>query len=123
MVIVEPPLMLCLTTFQLGVLFLPQTLQSVPQFSCTEKNALNRVNGESFLITIVCRAITSESVPVINTPCFYMLIQDGLALDKTIRTKLVTLCWKGDEEEEPSTKTVRLPVPYQLPPQPYGAEG
>jgi tyrosyl-DNA phosphodiesterase-1 len=52
-----------------------------------------------------------------------MLIQDGLALDKTIRTKLVTLCWKGDEEEEPSTKTVRLPVPYQLPPQPYGAEG
>ncbi|RCV36125.1 hypothetical protein SETIT_7G294600v2 [Setaria italica] len=80
---------LMIRSYELGVLFLPQTLQSVPQFSCTERNASNR---------------------------------DGLALGKTIKTKLVTLCWKGDEEKEPSTKTVRLPVPYQLPPQPYGTE-
>ncbi|KAL6840577.1 hypothetical protein ACP4OV_029441 [Aristida adscensionis] len=60
----------------------PQTLQSIPKFSCTEKN--------------------------------------GASL--TIKTKLVTLCWKSDEEKETSTEIVRLPVPYQLPPQLYGAE-
>jgi len=49
-----------------------------------------------------------------------MHVQDGVALGKTIKTKLVTLCWKGDEED-PSI--VRLPVPYQLPPQPYGTQG
>lgn len=32
-----------LTSFQLGVLFLPKTLQSVSQFSCTEKNRSNLV--------------------------------------------------------------------------------
>ncbi|CAM0146194.1 unnamed protein product [Urochloa decumbens] len=80
---------LMIRSYELGVLFLPQTLQSVPQFSCTEKNSSR---------------------------------QDGLTLGKTIKTKLVTLCWKGDEEKEPSTKTIRLPVPYQLPPQPYGTE-
>lgn len=77
---------LMIRSYELGVLFLPQTLQSVPQFSCTEK---------------------SRS------------IRDGVALGKTIKTKLVTLCWKGDEED-PSI--VRLPVPYQLPPQPYGTQ-
>lgn len=77
---------LMIRSYELGVLFLPQTLQSVPQFSCTEK---------------------SRS------------IRDGVALGKTIKTKLATLCWKGDEED-PSI--VRLPVPYQLPPQPYGTQ-
>ncbi|XP_039796386.1 tyrosyl-DNA phosphodiesterase 1-like isoform X4 [Panicum virgatum] len=80
---------LMIRSYELGVLFLPQTLKSIPQFSCTEKNRSSL---------------------------------DGLALGKTIKTKLVTLCWKGDEESEPFTKTVRLPVPYQLPPQPYGPE-
>ncbi|CAO1941798.1 unnamed protein product [Urochloa humidicola] len=79
---------LMIHSYELGVLFLPQTLQSVPQFSCTE-------NSSS---------------------------RDGVALGKTMKTKLVTHCWKGDEEKEPSTKTIRLPVPYQLPPQPYGSE-
>jgi tyrosyl-DNA phosphodiesterase-1 len=80
---------LMIRSYELGVLFLPQTLKSIPQFSCTEKSRSSL---------------------------------DSLALGKTIKTKLVTLCWKGDEEAEPSTKTVRLPVPYQLPPQPYGTE-
>uniref|UniRef100_A0A0A9GJG6 Tyrosyl-DNA phosphodiesterase 1 n=1 Tax=Arundo donax TaxID=35708 RepID=A0A0A9GJG6_ARUDO len=80
---------LMIRSYELGVLFLPQTLQSVPQFSCTEKNRSNL---------------------------------DSLALGGKIKTKLVTLCWKGDEETEPSTEIVRLPVPYQLPPQPYGVE-
>ncbi|PAN14246.1 hypothetical protein PAHAL_2G394200 [Panicum hallii] len=80
---------LMIRSYELGVLFLPQTLESIPQFSCTEKSRSSL---------------------------------DSLALGRTIKTKLVTLCWKGDEEAEPSTKTVRLPVPYQLPPQPYGTE-
>jgi tyrosyl-DNA phosphodiesterase-1 len=50
--------------------------------------------------------------------------QDKLALGKNIKTKLVTLCWQGDEETDPSTtEVVKLPVPYQLPPRLYGAEG
>ncbi|KAL6840568.1 hypothetical protein ACP4OV_029432 [Aristida adscensionis] len=80
---------LMIRSYELGVLFLPQTLQSIPKFSCTEKN------GASL-----------ESLP----------------LGKTIKTKLATLCWKSDEEKETSTEIVRLPVPYQLPPQFYGAE-
>uniref|UniRef100_A0A0E0Q992 PNK FHA domain-containing protein n=1 Tax=Oryza rufipogon TaxID=4529 RepID=A0A0E0Q992_ORYRU len=73
----------------LGVLFLPKTHQSVPQFSCTGKNNSNLNN---------------------------------LAPGKEIKTKLVTLCWKSDEEKEQSTEIIRLPVPYQLPPKPYGTE-
>lgn len=80
---------LMIRSYELGVLFLPKTLQSVSQFSCTEKNRSNL---------------------------------DNLALGEKVKTKLVTLCWKGDEEKEPSTRFVRLPVPYQLPPQPYGTE-
>lgn len=80
---------LMIRSYELGVLFLPKTLQSVPQFSCTEKSRSNL---------------------------------DKLALGKNIKTKLVTLCWKGDEEKDPSAEVVRLPVPYQLPPQLYGPE-
>ncbi|XP_071682234.1 tyrosyl-DNA phosphodiesterase 1 isoform X2 [Lolium perenne] len=81
---------LMIRSYELGVLFLPKTLQCVPQFSCTEKNRSN---------------------------------QDKLALGKNIKTKLVTLCWQGDEETDPSTtEVVKLPVPYQLPPRLYGAE-
>jgi hypothetical protein len=51
--------------------------------------------------------------------------QDRIAPgEKMIRTKLVTLGWKGDEEKErPTEEIVRLPVPYQLPPEPYRPEG
>ncbi|KQK15923.1 tyrosyl-DNA phosphodiesterase 1 [Brachypodium distachyon] len=80
---------LMIRSYELGVLFLPKTLQSVSRFSCTEKNHSNLGN---------------------------------LTLGKTIKTKLVTLCWKDDEEKEPSAEVIRLPVPYQLPPQLYGPE-
>ncbi|XP_062189183.1 tyrosyl-DNA phosphodiesterase 1 isoform X3 [Phragmites australis] len=80
---------LMIRSYELGVLFLPQTLQCVRQFSCTEKNRSNL---------------------------------GSLVVGEKIKTKLVTLCWKGDEEKELSTEIVRLPVPYQLPPQPYGSE-
>ncbi|XP_062189182.1 tyrosyl-DNA phosphodiesterase 1 isoform X2 [Phragmites australis] len=53
---------------------------------------------------------------------FYVYTQGSLVVGEKIKTKLVTLCWKGDEEKELSTEIVRLPVPYQLPPQPYGSE-
>jgi len=107
-----------LTSFQLGVLFLPQTLQSIPQFSCTEKSHSSRVIANcSFIVSLkyCCENLTPSS-----WLDFYMHVQDGVALGKTIKTKLVALCWKGDEED-PSI--VRLPVPYQLPPQPYGTQG
>nr|XP_015646620.1 tyrosyl-DNA phosphodiesterase 1 [Oryza sativa Japonica Group] len=80
---------LMIRSYELGVLFLPKTHQSVPQFSCTGKNNSNLNN---------------------------------LAPGKEIKTKLVTLCWKSDEEKEQSTEIIRLPVPYQLPPKPYGTE-
>lgn len=54
---------------------------------------------------------------------FKFLTQNNLAPGKEIKTKLVTLCWKSDEEKEQSTEIIRLPVPYQLPPKPYGTEG
>uniref|UniRef100_A0A0D9WZP9 Uncharacterized protein n=1 Tax=Leersia perrieri TaxID=77586 RepID=A0A0D9WZP9_9ORYZ len=78
---------LMIRSYELGVLFLPKTFQSVPQFSCMGKN-------RSHL--------------------------DNLAPGKEVKTKLVTLCWKNDEEKESSTEIIKLPVPYQLPPQPYG---
>ncbi|KAL6657929.1 hypothetical protein ACP70R_005709 [Stipagrostis hirtigluma subsp. patula] len=80
---------LMIRSYELGVLFVPQTLQSIPKFSCTEKNRSGL---------------------------------DSLTLGKTVKTKLVTLCWKGDKEKETSTEIVSLPVPYQLPPEPYGPE-
>ncbi|TVU38611.1 hypothetical protein EJB05_11995 [Eragrostis curvula] len=57
-----------------------------------------------------------------NTQLMIRSYEDKIAPGEKIRTKLVTPCWKGDEEKERSTEIVRLPVPYQLPPQPYGPE-
>lgn len=37
-------------------------------------------------------------------------------------TRLATLCWKGNNPKE-SSKVIHLPVPYQLPPQPYNSSG
>ena len=107
-----------LTSFQLGVLFLPKTLQSVPQFSCTEKRSNQVVPNRSFLSFYYRYANVSLSFFMSQT-----YTQDKLSLGKNIKTKLVTLCWQGDEEKDPSAEVVRLPVPYQLPPQLYGPEG
>jgi hypothetical protein len=44
-----------LTSFQLGVLFLPQTLESIPQFSCTEKSRSSLViANRSLLLACDC---------------------------------------------------------------------
>ncbi|KAK4485110.1 hypothetical protein RD792_007720 [Penstemon davidsonii] len=37
------------------------------------------------------------------------------------KTKLVTLAWKGNKNEE-FTEAIQLPVPYELPPKPYSSE-
>lgn len=39
------------------------------------------------------------------------------------RTRLVTLNWQGNRNTDSSSEVIKLPVPYELPPQPYTAEG
>lgn len=39
------------------------------------------------------------------------------------RTKLVTLTWQGSRNPDSSSEVTQLPVPYELPPQPYTSEG
>lgn len=36
------------------------------------------------------------------------------------RSKLVTMTWQGDRD---SPEIISLPIPYELPPKPYSAEG
>lgn len=56
---------------------------------------------------------TSDDVPL------EVKHQDGK--DCEVKTKkLVTLSWQGSEDS--SSKVIRLPVPYELPPKPYSAE-
>ncbi|KAM1213782.1 hypothetical protein PS2_005155 [Malus domestica] len=38
------------------------------------------------------------------------------------RTTLVTLNWQGNRNTDSSSEVIKLPVPYELPPQPYTAE-
>ncbi|KAF9588080.1 hypothetical protein IFM89_007321, partial [Coptis chinensis] len=42
--------------------------------------------------------------------------------DQECRTKLVTLCYQGSLKTD-STELIPLPLPYELPPQPYTSEG
>lgn len=42
---------------------------------------------------------------------------------KSGRNKLVTLNWQGNRNTDSSSEVVALPVPYELPPQPYTAQG
>lgn len=80
---------LMVRSYELGVLFLPSTIQyNQCPFSCTENNGSNQGNS--------------------RPPKF----------DGSTKTKLVTLCWKGNT----SSEVIQLPVPYQLPPQPYTSE-
>ncbi|KAJ9136304.1 hypothetical protein P3X46_033396 [Hevea brasiliensis] len=44
-----------------------------------------------------------------------------LADSEALRTKLVTLMWQGTVDS--SSEVIPLPVPYELPPQPYSSEG
>ncbi|KAI4368211.1 hypothetical protein MLD38_016795 [Melastoma candidum] len=41
---------------------------------------------------------------------------------EVLRTRLVTLAWQRNEEAEPSSEYIPLPVPYELPPKPYSTE-
>ncbi|KAM0952294.1 putative phosphodiesterase I [Dioscorea sansibarensis] len=78
---------------QLGVLFLPTTVQGHGSvFSCTANGKLEQ----------------GERVPPKN--------------GDTFKSKLVTLCWKENGRVALSTEAVQLPIPYQLPPQPYTHE-
>ncbi|KAI3986616.1 hypothetical protein MKX01_014154 [Papaver californicum] len=36
--------------------------------------------------------------------------------------RMVTLCWKGNKNTDSSFEVITLPVPYELPPQPYSSE-
>ncbi|XP_038981850.1 tyrosyl-DNA phosphodiesterase 1 isoform X2 [Phoenix dactylifera] len=84
---------LMIRSYELGVLFLPSTIQDRgSEFSCTENLILNQGECKSFSDTEVCK------------------------------TKLVTLCRKGNNGIDSSSEVIRLPVPYQLPPQPYTSE-
>ncbi|KAJ0983151.1 hypothetical protein J5N97_011406 [Dioscorea zingiberensis] len=78
----------------LGVLFLPTAIQKHGSvFSCTGNSNLKK----------------GGRVPPANGDDF--------------KSKLVTLCWKGNGRTDSSTEVIQLPVPYQLPPQPYTSEG
>ncbi|XP_039119814.1 tyrosyl-DNA phosphodiesterase 1 isoform X2 [Dioscorea cayenensis subsp. rotundata] len=84
---------LMIRSYELGVLFLPTTVQRHGSvFSCT-------ANG---------KPEQGERVPPKN--------------GDTFKSKLVTLCWKENGRISSSTEAVQLPVPYQLPPQPYTHE-
>nr|DAD23283.1 TPA_asm: hypothetical protein HUJ06_024746 [Nelumbo nucifera] len=39
-----------------------------------------------------------------------------------IRESLLTLCWQGNQSKNSSSEIILLPVPYELPPQPYSSE-
>lgn len=39
------------------------------------------------------------------------------------RNKLVTLNWQGNRNTDSSSEVITLPVPYELPPQPYTTQG
>ncbi|XP_042517578.1 tyrosyl-DNA phosphodiesterase 1 isoform X2 [Macadamia integrifolia] len=38
------------------------------------------------------------------------------------KRELVTLCWRGNQSIDSSSEVIPLPVPYELPPQPYSSE-
>ena len=64
----------------------------------------------------------SESKPKEN----FWEFQDKCRLSENSeekRTKLVTLTWQGSRNPESSSEVTQLPVPYELPPQPYTSEG
>ncbi|KAJ0983236.1 hypothetical protein J5N97_011491 [Dioscorea zingiberensis] len=84
---------LMIRSYELGVLFLPTAIQKHGSvFSCTGNSNLKK----------------GGRVPPANGDDF--------------KSKLVTLCWKGNGRTDSSTEVIQLPVPYQLPPQPYTSE-
>lgn len=47
----------------------------------------------------------------------------SLQNSETKRTELVTLNWQQSSGAVSSSEVIALPVPYELPPQPYSSEG
>nr|XP_009800521.1 PREDICTED: tyrosyl-DNA phosphodiesterase 1-like [Nicotiana sylvestris] len=47
--------------------------------------------------------------------------EDETSMHEGKRIKLVTLAWKGKENDD-SAEVIKLPVPYELPPKPYYPE-
>lgn len=39
------------------------------------------------------------------------------------KTELVTLAWQENKKRESLSEVIQLPIPYELPPQPYGPQG
>eukprot|EP00268_Persea_americana_P000181 TRINITY_DN10073_c1_g1_i1.p1 TRINITY_DN10073_c1_g1~~TRINITY_DN10073_c1_g1_i1.p1 ORF type:complete len:164 (+),score=23.10 TRINITY_DN10073_c1_g1_i1:318-809(+) len=84
---------LMIRSYELGVLFLPSTLKDQNcEFSCTEN--VSSYKGKSGL---------SQNA-------------------EEHKTRLVTLCAQGHERTDPLYELIPLPVPYELPPQPYTSE-
>ncbi|XP_042517579.1 tyrosyl-DNA phosphodiesterase 1 isoform X3 [Macadamia integrifolia] len=84
---------LMIRSYELGVLFLPSsTKDSGYLFSCTD-------NGGSSEVT-----------------CGSSQNAGGR------KRELVTLCWRGNQSIDSSSEVIPLPVPYELPPQPYSSE-
>ncbi|XP_073005062.1 tyrosyl-DNA phosphodiesterase 1 isoform X1 [Typha latifolia] len=84
---------LMIRSYELGVLFLPSVIHHGPVFSCTANDNLKMVDRKS------------------STP-----------IDGRLKAKLVTLCWNGNKGTGSSSAVIQLPIPYQLPPQPYASE-
>ncbi|KAG8385702.1 hypothetical protein BUALT_Bualt03G0072600 [Buddleja alternifolia] len=77
-------------SYELGVLFLPFSGNFGCGFSCTDDGNISKNKSTS-----------SRSSEV-------------------TKTKLVTLAWKGNRDEEES-EVIQLPLPYELPPRPYSS--
>ncbi|OVA11144.1 Tyrosyl-DNA phosphodiesterase [Macleaya cordata] len=84
---------LMIRSYELGVLFLPSSVKDGCGFSCTENGGSKEAKCGS-----------SRN-------------------DQECRTKMVTLCWQGNRNTDLSSEVITLPVPYELPPQPYTSEG
>ncbi|XP_043688917.1 tyrosyl-DNA phosphodiesterase 1 isoform X2 [Telopea speciosissima] len=84
---------LMIRSYELGVLFLPSsTKQHGYLFSCTD-------NGGSS--EVICGSSQNAGGH---------------------RRELVTLCWRGNQSMDSSSEVIPLPIPYELPPQPYSSE-
>ncbi|XP_023914252.1 tyrosyl-DNA phosphodiesterase 1-like isoform X1 [Quercus suber] len=84
---------LMIRSYELGVLFLPSSFERYGSgFSCTSNGDIKEDK---------CRSLENSEVR---------------------RTKLVTLTWQGSRNSDSSSDVIPLPVPYELPPQPYTSE-
>ncbi|KAL9236902.1 hypothetical protein vseg_011516 [Gypsophila vaccaria] len=87
---------LMIRSYELGVLFLPNVVKNSHGFSCTDNTSSPKSDKKD---------------------------KKGTTSDSSVRkTKLVSLTWQGRETDDPNYELVRLPVPYELPPQLYTSQ-